>query len=712
MTALNPLTRAVALACLAFSGSAALAQSAEEPMKEVVVTATRNSKSVDKIPGAVSVISQKELETQYLLADDPSAALAAYIPGYAPSRQKMSSTGESLRGRNTLILLDGVPQTNPLRGGMREGYVADTAIIERVEVINGASAMQGMGATGGIVNYITKSPKAEGTTQSVNVRLSSQLRHDSLDWKTGYTLQHKSGDFDLLAFGSIQQRGLGYDGKGRPLGIESVQGDTMDSEGTDLFFKIGKNFGDQRLQLTVNRFRMEGDGDYKQVPAVFATGTPTSSQPGTPEGAPPRNKVETTSLDYHHNDLLGGSFNAQLFKQDFASLYGATNTSTFQDAALGPKGEVWDQSEVVADKYGAKLTYVRPNTVVNGLEFTAGLDYLRDRTKQWLARTGRTWVPTLDFTSLAPFTQLEYEIGPLTVRGGVRHEDAKLSVDTYTTLAAYGSRLVQGGERSFTKNVKNIGAVWRFDQNWSAFVSSAEGFGLPDVGLVLRAVRLPGQSVEGLFDMEPVITRNNEIGVNWRGAKGSLGASFYDSRSKLGTALRVNSAGIGQLDRVPTTVRGWEVSGELRASKTLSAFGSFARTMGKTAATAGAPMDVELGARSQGPGKLVAGTNWQFMPKANLRLQATTLFDRDINIGRTVTVNNSTTNLEEHFNGYTLVDLAASYDSPWGKVGVGIENLADRQYVGYYPQSASYKDSASYFAGRGRTLSVSLTRSF
>jgi iron complex outermembrane receptor protein len=84
MTTLNPLTRAVALACLALSGGAAMAQTAEEPMKEVVVTATRNSKSVDKIPGAVSVISQKELETQYLLADDPSAALATYIPGYRP----------------------------------------------------------------------------------------------------------------------------------------------------------------------------------------------------------------------------------------------------------------------------------------------------------------------------------------------------------------------------------------------------------------------------------------------------------------------------------------------------------------------------------------------------------------------------------------------------------------------------------------------------
>lgn len=707
MTVLNPLSRAVMLACLA-CGGAAMAQSSEEPLQEVVVTATRNSKSVDKIPGAVTVISQRELEAQYLLADDPSAALATFIPGYAPSRQKMSSTGESLRGRQTLILLDGVPQSNPLRAGMREGYVADTAIIERVEVINGASAMQGMGATGGIVNYITRSPKAEGTTQSVNVRLSSQLRHDSLDWKTGYTLQHKSGGFDLLAFGSIQQRGLGYDGKGRPLGIEAVQGDTMDSQGSDLFFKIGKDFGEQRLQLTLNRFRMEGDGDYKPVNADFSTGTPTSATPGTPPGQPPRNKVETSTLEYRHSNLLGGSFSAQVFKQDFASLYGATNTSTFQDVTLAPKGSLYDQSEVVADKYGAKLTFVRPDTLLPGLEFTAGLDLLRDRTKQWLAGTGRTWVPTLDFTSLAPFSQLEYEIGPLTVRGGLRHEDAKLDVDTYTTLAAYGSRLVQGGQRSFTKNVKNIGAVWRFNRNWSAFVSSAEGFGLPDVGLVLRAVNKPGQSVDTLFDMEPVITRNNEIGVNWRGAMGSVGASFYDSRSKLGTALRIDAAGIGHLDRVPTTVRGWEVSGELRASKQWSAFGSFARTMGKTATTAGAPLDVALGARSQGPDKLVAGANWAFMPKASLRLQATTLFDRDINIGRTV----GSSNLEEHFKGYTLLDLAGSYASPWGKLGVGIENLADRQYIGYYPQSVSYKDPVSHFAGRGRTLSVSLVHSF
>ena len=45
MTALHPLTRAVALACLALSTRGALAQSQEEPIREVVVTATRHSKS-------------------------------------------------------------------------------------------------------------------------------------------------------------------------------------------------------------------------------------------------------------------------------------------------------------------------------------------------------------------------------------------------------------------------------------------------------------------------------------------------------------------------------------------------------------------------------------------------------------------------------------------------------------------------------------------
>ena len=699
---------AVAAACLTLATGAAVARQADEPIQaQVVVTATRTSKAVDKIPGAVTVISQKELADQYAIADDPSAALALYVPGYAPSRQKMSSTGESLRGRQPLILLDGVPQSNPLRAGMREGYFADTSIIERIEVINGASAMQGMGATGGIINYITKTPRAPGTTHTLNLRLGSQLRGDSLDWKTGYMLAHRGEALDLLAYGSMQGRGIGYDGSGRPLGLEAIQGDTQDTRADELFFKIGRSSGAQRLQFTVNRFHMEGDGDYRSLAADFDKGLPTSSERGTPPGMAPRNKVTTASLDYRHDELAGGSLNAILFKQDFASLYGATDTATFQDVRLAPVGTLFDQSEIVADKYGAKITWVRPQ-IVDGVELTAGFDLLRDRTSQGLAGTGRTWVPTLDFTSTAPFMQLEWEHGPLTVRGGVRYEQARLSVDEYTTLAAYGSRTVLGGERSFDKAVRNLGAVWRFAPGMSAFVSSSEGFGLPDVGLVLRGVNRPGQSVSSLFDLQPVITRNNEIGVNWRGSLGGVGVSYYDSRSKLGTVLRINSAGIGVLDRVPTQVKGWEINGDWRIGGGWNGFANYARLRGVTAASAGAPLDVALGARSQGPDKLVAGATWAINPGAQLRFQGTHLADRDINVGRRV----GTVNLEEHFKGYTLFDASLSMKSSFGTLGLAVENLFDRSYVGYYPQSVSFRDPRGYYAGRGRTLSATLSRSF
>lgn len=712
MPSLKTLTLSIALACLSMASAPAAAQRADtasdEPTAEVVVTATRGAKAIDKIPGAISVISQQELAAQYLIADDPSQALSTFIPGYSPSRQKMTSTGESLRGRQPLILLDGIPQSNPLRAGMREGYFADSFLIERIEVINGASAMQGMGATGGIINYITKSPRVPGTTHGVHLRASTQFRSDNIDWKTGYSIAHKSDAFDLLGYAAVQRRGMSYDGSGRRLGIDTVQGDTLDTHGDDLFLKLGKSVGAQRLQLALNRFNLSGDGDYRNDPGVIAEGVPTSSEPGAPIGAPTRNKVRSASLDYRHADLGGGTFSAQLFSHDFQSLYGATRVATFQDERIAPRGTLWDQSQIIADKLGARLTYVRPETFMAGLEATAGIDFLRDQTEQGLALTGRTWVPLLKFKSTAPFAQLEYERGPITVRGGVRHEMARLNVDTYTTLAAYESREVQGGSAEFSESVMNLGAIWRFAPQWSAFVSSAEGFGLPDAGLVLRGVSTAGQSVSNLITLQPIVTRNNEFGVNWRGANGQFSISRYDSRSKLGSVIRIGADRVGRLQRLPTTVKGWEVSAEWRPSKTATLSGSYARTDGKTAAVQGGPMDLALGARNQGPDKAVLAANWKWKPAASLRVQATHLFDRDINLGRVV----GTSRLEEHFKGYTLVDAAISFSTAYGNLGLSLENLLDKQYVSYYSQAVAATDPGNTYAGRGRTLAVTWNRTF
>jgi iron complex outermembrane receptor protein len=676
-----------------------------------VTTATRVEKAIEKIPGAIELITRRDLDSQLLIADDPSQALATFIPGFAPSRQKLTQTGESLRGRPVLYLLDGIPQSNPLRAGMREGYFADNLVIDRIEVVSGANAIHGAGATGGIINYITKTPRANGTHQSFTSQLGTQFADDDLGWKAGYSLQHKQDAFDVVGFAGVQRRGMAYDGNRRRIGVDSVQGDTMDSFGYDLFVKVGRDFGrNQRLQFSANRFDLEGDGDYRLVSGNRATNLPTSSERGTQPGKPARNLIKTLSLDYTHRALLDGVLTAQVFKQDFSSLYGATNAVTFQDATLAPLGTFYDQSEIVAKKKGSKVTYTRPNTFFRGLELAAGFDWLNDETRQRLAATNRTWVPPLDYTSVAPFAQAEFDRGPFTVRGGVRYEKAHLDVATYKTLAYYGNQTVGGGRLSFDEPVFNLGGVVRLGGGFSAFVAYTEGFGLPDVGLILRAVNKPNQNVTRLLELVPVLTKNNEAGLTWRGERGSATVSVYESKSDLSSVVRIDSTGIGHVDRVPTRVRGAEFTGQYRVLPKLTLDATAALLDGKTAIAAGAPLDLTLGARNIGPDKLMVGGTWRANRNVSFRLQSSTFFDRDINVGR----NTKSTRFEEHFSGYTLFDGAITWRTSRGTWGLGIENLLDRQYFGYYVQADvnSALSNDTFFAGRGRTFTVRYTLEF
>ena len=463
------------------------------------------------------------------------------------------------------------------------------------------------------------------------------------------------------------------------------------------------------MQVSINRYELEGDGDWTRVLGNRATGLPTSAARGTPLGEPPRNRVQTISADWSHADLAGGMANVQIYKQDFEALYGAGIFANFQDPAIAPPNTLVDQSEIVADKKGLRTTWVRPELLTPDLELTLGLDWLSDKSEQHLAATDRTWVPPLEFESTAPFAQLEYNTDHFTVRGGARREHATLNVDTYETLYVYGRQTVEGGEQSFSQWVENLGVVWRFAEGWSAFAAYNEGFGLPDVGLVLRAVNRPGQSVDRLVDLKPVVTDNREIGLTWAGDAGSFTASAYDSRSELGSQVRVdNTTGIGSIQRLPIEVRGFEFTGEWRPHRDWTLTGTYATTDGKTATVPDAPLDVALGARSQGTDKTVASVRWQATPEVSVRLQGMHLASRHINEGRRV----GNTVLEENFDGYSMADLGLTWHSQWGAFGLGIENLFDRQAIGYYAQSNPAGTNEDYFADRGRTFMLSWQRTF
>lgn len=229
------------LACGVFAASSLQAQGLVE---EVVVTSTRVDKPLSTIPNTVTVIDETELRQQLAVQNDLSTVLGNLIPSFSPSRQKMTNAGESLRGRKPLYMIDGVPQSNPLRNGGRDGHTIDPILLERVEVLHGANAIHGLGASGGIINLITRKPSEE-LTQSLRVDTAFQEEDpgESADYGVSYSLSNSFGAADVLASVSWRESGIAYDANGEEIGADNTQGDTMDAQSFDAFLKAGYNWG-------------------------------------------------------------------------------------------------------------------------------------------------------------------------------------------------------------------------------------------------------------------------------------------------------------------------------------------------------------------------------------------------------------------------------------------------------------------------------------
>ena len=705
----------IALALAGLAGLSALPalaqQAATEPAAEadntrIVVTGTRSPKLVDKIPGAITLVSKEDIQHTLAVTEDATAVLARTVPGYAEASQAMSNTGENLRGRIALRLFDGVPQGSPLREGTRNATFTDMGLIGRIEVINGPSASEGIGAAGGIINYISKVPTKYGNETTISARYTSQFKDDSAGWKLGANFAHKEDSWDFLGGISRVERGMTYDGNGRRIGL-NTSGSVADSVADNVYVKGGFNFGsnnDQRVQVSVTKFKIEGNGSYRLVDGDRTTGTTnTSEKPGLFGTLSEINDFSQLTASYKHDNLWGGMLTLDAYYADQHMRYPAENGADRQDPLIAPLGTLVDQSEVRSRKQGLRNSYARNDVFgLKGLELRGGIDLTQDTASQWLALTNRLWVPPMRYRSIAPWAQASYDIGPLTLAGGLRREDGTLHVNDYTTTYFRNRVAVQGGELSYTANLPNLGLVLKLPAGWSVFAASGKGFTLPNVGIPLRNINYVGQSVAGILDLQAVIVKNNEVGFNWRGKMGSLGGSYYKSKSSLGQALSIDPVTNDfVLNRVPVEITGYELSGELKVSRELKLNALYSHTSGKTWFTSGGPLTKQMGVLDINPDKLGLSAAWKFMANADVTLGATKLHSRDLNIG---------TSSEEHTKGYTLFDLSGNYD--WGKAGkttVGIENLTDKFYILSWSQVVGFRN---YWSGRGRVVSVSHSVTF
>lgn len=671
-------------------------QALNESSPTMVVTATRSRSEEGKTPQRVTVITREQIEQQLAITDDPGQVLSNLIPSFSPSRQKLSNAGETLRGRDALFLIDGVPQSNPLRDSSRDSYTIDLSMVERIEVIHGASAEHGLGATGGLINFVTRRAEGGGISQSagISVTIDDDLHSEGLGNKLNYRISGQQGDWDFVAAATRQERGVFYDGGDRRVGI-AYPGELQNSESYDLFGKLGYWIDDnQNIELSLNHFDLEEGDDYVPVVGDRDAGIPTSAERGTPDGAPGFNEVTTARLAYSHADWYGNAVDAQVYRQRFRARFATTPFFPYLD---GNGNTQFDQTRNESDKQGAKFTLNRQGMLDDRLGVTVGLDILEDETRQMLVETGRTYVPESRYSNIAPFLQGQFKIAdPLTLHAGVRHEHADLEVDAYETIdrsnVTQDNVAVGGGNPSFDETLYNVGLTYQATEWAQLYASYSEGFGMPDVGRVLRGIGEPGQDVDTLLQLQPIVTDNQEIGARFDWERYGLEVSYYESNSDFGQRLaEQNGTWVGSREK--TEIQGVEVTGNMQINDYHDLSLSYAHTQGKSDQDGDGSVDTKLTGINIAPDTLKLGWSAVWNDRLSTRLQGRYYFDRSVD------------NPALDFDGYGLVDASLAYQLPTGQLSLGIENLTDEDYLTYYSQAARISDEY-YFTGRGRTFTV------
>ena len=716
-----------ALASTALSAPAFAQEAADDAATgedTIIVTAARTILPPSALPLTIDIIGKDALDQQLAMAGSVTDAVANLTPSFSPTRQKLSGAGETLRGRSPLYAINGIPQSTPLRDGSRDGFTIDGFFVDRVELIYGSNALQGIGGTGGIVNQVTVgAPSEEGLSGRTLLQgtADNDFSKAGMGGKLAGLVQYKAGAFDATVGAAYEIRGVFSDAKGRPIGLNLTQGETQDSKTLSLFGRFGYELSPSaRIDLIASRFELKGDGDYVAVAGNRTLGVPTSAVRGNPPGKSAQNRTESIALSLTDTDLGGGNLVSQIFFNRSRDTFGGeiATQAAFQDIRIAPIGTLFDQSQNRSRKFGGKLSYERGLPGFDDLTLTLGFDALWDTTEQRLIATGRTWVPPTDFRSLAPFAQANLKLfdGLIRVAGGARYENVKITIDDYTTLATTttprGGVSVAGGSPTFDDVLINGGVIIEPIDGIRAYASYAEGFTVPDVGRITRSIGTAGVDIDTFLDISPIVSNNREIGFEVKRGPLDASASYFWSSSDKGQLLIARPDRTFDVQRLRVEIQGLELNlGIQTPIDGLKLNIGYAHLIGRfdSDAVPDGIVDSDLDGTNISPDRLNLAASYNSGP-FSARVQTQVYFKRRFDSkARAADDANPLRPLklaDNDFGGYTLTDANVRYQTGIGGISLSVQNLFNKQYIDYSSDTRLPTDQLSYFAGRGRTFTL------
>ena len=681
----------------------------DEPIERMIVTGSRVIERIDEVPSSVTVIDKQTLAQDMQVSTELQNILATRVPGMAPSTGTSSNSGQTLRGRNALIMIDGVPQSTPLRNGSLGIRSIDPSVIERIEVIKGATSIYGNGASGGIINYITKRA-AKNEALSGEIGISSKFSTVKFEDSDGQRIDASiSGTLDKFSYvmsGALEKTGLQRDSDGDIIG--KIYG-LSEAESKNAFVKLGYQFdSDKQLQLTYNYYESQQQADIIDVTGSVNTGVKTyaiknqtgETSPGVPQGP-----------SGNHN-LMIKYVDEEIFNQTQLTLDGYVQTIEnmfFYSASLSNPEQGYDggQSLIKSDKQGIRVNF---NTIMDWddieASFVYGLDALKDTGSQPL-EDGRMWVPEMDMTNFAAYLQTKFVINDdWIIKAGLRRDDVEIKVDDYNTLRLCSSPdtcsvpvAVKGGDVSFKSTTYNLGLRYNYSDEFSPFISFSQGADISDLGRLLRTATVTDIT---LIHTEASVTDNYELGFSGRLDDLNYEFAAYRSTSELGTSNKYDPVtGVYLPVRAPQKIWGYEAQINYEINTDLDLGLTYSWIEGKDT-----EKDIYLDGRTISAPKLTASLNWQPTEAARIGISYLHVGDRK----RFEPVDGKYVGAQGPISSYNLVNLSSSYQLDNWLMTLGVENLFNQDY--YSARSQAYTYSGYNTKGLGTTVNLGVKYQF
>ncbi|PCC89017.1 TonB-dependent siderophore receptor, partial [Pseudomonas aeruginosa] len=556
---LRPAPLALSLSLFASFSAPALA--ADPVEQQMVVIGSRAPTSISELPGTVWVIEREQLDQQTQAGVPLKEALGQLIPGLDIGSQGRTNNGQNLRGRSVLVMIDGV-SLNSSRGISRQFDSIDPFNIERIEVMSGASAVYGGGATGGIINIVTK--KGVGGDTRFNSELGARSGFQSHEDHDLRAAQSISGGNDLfngrLAI-AYQKNGAAYDGSGDQVLTDITQTDLQYNRSVDLMGSLGFTFANgHSLDLGLQYYDSGYDGDRsldlgRNFDALRGR-APYSIKGGVDLDREPESKRHQFNATYHAPEVLGHDLYLQAYYRNEKMAFNPFPTIRYSNTgAINYGTSYYSASQQDTDYYGMKLALVK---TWERASLTYGVDLDREKftSDQMLfnlplaaasgglvaseqAKLGR--YPDIDTDSRAFFLQGSWKAtDDLTLSAGVRRQSMSTDVSDFVAanqqiLIANGlgktADAVPGGSKDYDVNLVNVGAIYKLNLQQQVWANYSEGFELPDPAKYYGFGRYGAADGNGHYPLLQGVSVNDspldgiktkQVELGWRHTDGAL----------------------------------------------------------------------------------------------------------------------------------------------------------------------------------------------